>query len=81
MSIAAAKSEPLKGRFFEMAGLSLSVAAFSFLVGCLIRILLGMESTSDNLFDFSSGTRYNANGRAETWCLWATDRNPGNGRS
>ena len=42
MSIAVAKSEPFKGRFFEMAGLGLSVAAFSFLVGWLIRTLFGM---------------------------------------
>ncbi len=41
--IAVAKSEPFKGRFFEMAGLSLSVAGFSFLVGLLLRTLFGIE--------------------------------------
>jgi VIT1/CCC1 family predicted Fe2+/Mn2+ transporter len=41
--ISVAKSEPFKGRFFEMAGLSLSVAGFSFLVGLLLRTLFGIE--------------------------------------
>ncbi len=41
--IAVAKSEPFKGRFFEMAGLSLSVAGFSFLVGLLMRALFGVD--------------------------------------
>jgi VIT1/CCC1 family predicted Fe2+/Mn2+ transporter len=41
--ISVAKSEPFKGRFFEMAGLSLSVAAFSFLVGLVMRVLFGVE--------------------------------------
>jgi VIT1/CCC1 family predicted Fe2+/Mn2+ transporter len=41
--ISVAKSEPFKGRFFEMAGLSLSVAAFSFLVGLVLRVLFGVE--------------------------------------
>ncbi len=41
--IAVAKSEPFRGRFLEMTGLSLSVAAFSFLVGLLMRALLGVD--------------------------------------
>ncbi len=41
--ISVARSEPFKGRFFEMAGLSLSVAAFSFLVGLLMRVLFGID--------------------------------------
>ena len=41
--ISVAKSEPFKGRFLEMAGLSLSVAGFSFLVGLLLRMLFGIE--------------------------------------
>jgi VIT1/CCC1 family predicted Fe2+/Mn2+ transporter len=41
--ISVAKSEPFKGRFLEMAGLSLSVAGFSFLVGLLLRTLFGIE--------------------------------------
>ncbi len=41
--IAVAKSEPFKSRFLEMAGLSLSVAGFSFLVGLLMRTLFGVE--------------------------------------
>jgi VIT1/CCC1 family predicted Fe2+/Mn2+ transporter len=41
--IAVAKSEPFKRRFVEMAGLSLSVAAFSFLVGFLMRTLFGVD--------------------------------------
>jgi VIT1/CCC1 family predicted Fe2+/Mn2+ transporter len=41
--IAVAKSEPFRGRFLEMAGLSLSVAAFSFLVGLLMRTLFGVD--------------------------------------
>ena len=41
--ISVAKSEPFKGRFLEMAGLSLSVAGFSFLVGLLMRTLFGVE--------------------------------------
>ena len=41
--IAVAKGEPFKGRFLEMAGLSLSVAAFSFLVGLLMRALFGVD--------------------------------------
>jgi VIT1/CCC1 family predicted Fe2+/Mn2+ transporter len=41
--IAVAKSEPFRGRFLEMAGLSLSIAGFSFLVGLLMRILFGVD--------------------------------------
>jgi VIT1/CCC1 family predicted Fe2+/Mn2+ transporter len=41
--IAVARSEAFKSRFLEMAGLSLSVAAFSFLVGFLMRTLFGVD--------------------------------------
>jgi VIT1/CCC1 family predicted Fe2+/Mn2+ transporter len=41
--ISVAKDEPFKARFIEMAGLSLIVAAFSFLVGYLARSFLGIE--------------------------------------
>jgi VIT1/CCC1 family predicted Fe2+/Mn2+ transporter len=41
--IAVAKDEPFKSRFLEMAGLSLSIAALSFLVGFLLRTFLGVE--------------------------------------
>ncbi len=41
--IAVAKDEPFRRRFVEMAGLSLGVAAFSFVVGLLMRALLGVE--------------------------------------
>jgi VIT1/CCC1 family predicted Fe2+/Mn2+ transporter len=41
--IAVAKGEPFRGRFLEMTALSLSVAAFSFLVGLLMRALFGVE--------------------------------------
>lgn len=41
--ISVAKSEPFKPRFLEMAGLSLGVAGFSFLVGLLLRMLFGIE--------------------------------------
>lgn len=41
--ISIAKSETFGKRFFEMAGLSLSVAAFSFLIGFVIRQWLGVE--------------------------------------
>lgn len=41
--ISVAKDEPFKRRFAEMAGLSLSVAALSFLVGYVIRTVLGVE--------------------------------------
>jgi vacuolar iron transporter family protein len=41
--ISIAKDEPFGKRFFEMAGLSLGVAAFSFLIGFLIRQWLGVD--------------------------------------
>ncbi|OHB62981.1 MAG: rubrerythrin family protein [Planctomycetes bacterium RBG_13_62_9] len=41
--ISVAKSEPFKRRFLEMAGLSLSVAAFSFFVGFLMRTLFRVD--------------------------------------
>lgn len=41
--ISVAKDEPFRERFVEMAGLSLGVAAFSFIVGYLIRTWLGIE--------------------------------------
>lgn len=41
--ISVAKDEPFRARFLEMAGLSLGVAAFSFVVGYVIRTLLGVE--------------------------------------
>lgn len=41
--ISVAKSEPFQGRFLEMAGLSLGVAGFSFLVGLVMRVLFGIE--------------------------------------
>ncbi|MBN1875171.1 MAG: VIT1/CCC1 transporter family protein [Anaerolineae bacterium] len=41
--IAIAKDEPFKRRFLEMAGLSLSVAALSFVVGLIVREVFGVE--------------------------------------
>jgi VIT1/CCC1 family predicted Fe2+/Mn2+ transporter len=41
--ISVARDEPFKGRFLEMAGLSMGVAAFSFLVGFVLRQVLGIE--------------------------------------
>jgi len=41
--ISVAKGESFRARFVEMAGLSLSVAAFSFIIGYFIRIWLGVE--------------------------------------
>jgi VIT1/CCC1 family predicted Fe2+/Mn2+ transporter len=41
--ISVAKGESFRVRFLEMAGLSLSVATFSFIIGYLIRIWLGVE--------------------------------------
>lgn len=41
--ISVAKGESFRARFVEMAGLSLSVAAFSFGIGYLIRLWLGIE--------------------------------------
>lgn len=41
--ISVAKAEPFRRRFFEMAGLSLGVAALSFILGYFIRTALGIE--------------------------------------
>jgi VIT1/CCC1 family predicted Fe2+/Mn2+ transporter len=41
--ISVAKNEPFRPRFLEMAGLSLGVAAFSFIIGFLIRQWLGVN--------------------------------------
>ena len=41
--ISVAKDEPFKERFLEMAGLSLGVATFSFIIGYFIRLWLGVE--------------------------------------
>jgi VIT1/CCC1 family predicted Fe2+/Mn2+ transporter len=41
--ISVAKGESFRDRFLEMAGLSLSVAAFSFIIGYFIRIWLGVN--------------------------------------
>ncbi len=41
--IAIAKDEPFKKRFLEMAGLSLGVAALSFVVGLIVREVFGVE--------------------------------------
>jgi len=41
--ISVAKDERFKNRFLEMAGLSLGVAGFSFLVGFLVRAFLGVD--------------------------------------
>lgn len=41
--ISVARDEPFKSRFLEMAVLSLSVAAFSFFIGFLLRAFLGVE--------------------------------------
>jgi VIT1/CCC1 family predicted Fe2+/Mn2+ transporter len=41
--ISVAKDEPFRSRFFEMAGLSLGVAALSFVIGYLVRQALGIE--------------------------------------
>lgn len=41
--IAVAKDLNFRKRFFEMAGISLGVAAFSFFVGYLIRVFLGID--------------------------------------
>jgi len=42
--ISVARGEPFKSRFLEMAGLSLSVAAFSFLVGFVMRTIFGVDA-------------------------------------
>jgi VIT1/CCC1 family predicted Fe2+/Mn2+ transporter len=41
--ISVAKDEPFRKRFFEMTGLGLGVAAFSFMIGFFIRTFLGIE--------------------------------------
>jgi vacuolar iron transporter family protein len=41
--ISVAKGESFKARFLEMAGLSLGVATFSFIIGYFIRLWLGIE--------------------------------------
>jgi VIT1/CCC1 family predicted Fe2+/Mn2+ transporter len=41
--ISIAKDEPFRPRFLEMAGLSLGVATFSFIIGYFIRLWLGVE--------------------------------------
>lgn len=41
--ISVAKDEPFRPRFLEMAGLSLGVAVFSFIIGYFIRIWMGIE--------------------------------------
>jgi VIT1/CCC1 family predicted Fe2+/Mn2+ transporter len=41
--ISVAKDEPFRTRFLEMAGVSLGVAAFSFLIGFVIRTFLGVD--------------------------------------
>ncbi len=41
--ISVAKEEPFRRRFLEMTGLSLSVAALSFLIGFLMRTFLGID--------------------------------------
>jgi len=41
--ISVARDVPFKSRFLEMAGLSLGVAAFSFLIGFILRAGLGVE--------------------------------------
>jgi VIT1/CCC1 family predicted Fe2+/Mn2+ transporter len=41
--ISVAKDEPFRPRFLEMAGLSLGVAAFSFIIGFFIRQWLGVD--------------------------------------
>ena len=42
--ISVAKDEPFRRRFLEMAGVSLGVAAFSFLVGFVLRTFLGVDA-------------------------------------
>ena len=41
--ISVAKDEPFRSRFFEMSGLSLGVAIFSFMIGFLMRIFFGVD--------------------------------------
>jgi VIT1/CCC1 family predicted Fe2+/Mn2+ transporter len=42
--ISVTRSLDFRGRFLEMAALSLGIAALSFLVGILVRVLLGVET-------------------------------------
>jgi VIT1/CCC1 family predicted Fe2+/Mn2+ transporter len=42
--ISVAKDVPFRRRFLEMAGLSLAVAAFSFFIGFVLRMFLGVEA-------------------------------------
>jgi VIT1/CCC1 family predicted Fe2+/Mn2+ transporter len=41
--ISVVRAEPFRKRFLEMAGVSLGVAAFSFIIGYLFRMILGIE--------------------------------------
>ena len=41
--VSVAQDLDFKSRFLEMAGLSLGIAAFSFGIGYLVRIFLGVE--------------------------------------
>ena len=41
--ISVAKDAPFRKRFFEMAGLSMGVAGFSFIIGLLLRKLMGID--------------------------------------
>ena len=41
--ISVARDEPFRRRFLEIAGLSFGVAALNFLIGFLIRTVLGVE--------------------------------------
>ncbi len=41
--VSVARDEPFKTRFFEMAGLSLGVAAITFVIGLVLRKFLGVE--------------------------------------
>ena len=42
-NISVAKDESFKKRFFEMAGLGMGVAGFSFIIGLLLRKVIGMD--------------------------------------
>jgi len=41
--VSVVKDEPFKKRFLEMAGVSLGVAGLSFMVGYVVRTVLGVE--------------------------------------
>jgi VIT1/CCC1 family predicted Fe2+/Mn2+ transporter len=41
--LAVAKDQDFKAKFFEMAGISLGVAAFSFVVGLIVRAVFGVD--------------------------------------